>query len=87
MKEEEREKEIERLLGLYKEEKIKNQTKIRMLKLALFYFGKSLKKEDKENLLKDIQTCEKTLDLIDRKINALLEELRILRRYRFYKPL
>jgi len=87
MKEEERKKEIERLLGLYKKEKIENETKIRMLKLALFYFRKSLKKEEKKKLLKDIKTHEKTLDLINRKIDALQEELRILRRYEFYKPL
>ena len=78
-------REIERLLELYEKEKRENEEEIRRLKSILFYFGKLLEKEEKKKLLKKIKRYEKTLDLMDRKINALQEKLRTLRRYEFYK--
>lgn len=87
MKEEKREEEIIRLLELYEEKKRENEGEIRRLESILFYFEKLLEKEEKEKLLKAIKGYKKTLDLMDRKINALLEELRTLRRYNFYKSL
>ena len=62
-----------------------NEEEIRRLKSILFYFGKLLEKEEKKKLLKKIKRYKKTLDLMDRKINALQEKLRTLRRYEFYK--
>ncbi len=79
------EREIERLLELYEKEKRENEEEIRRLKSILFYFGKLLEKEEKKKLLKKIKRYKKTLDLMDRKINALQEKLRTLRRYEFYK--
>ena len=80
-------REIERLLELYEKEKRENEEEIRRLKSILFYFGKLLEKEEKKKLLKKIKRYKKTLDLMNRKIDALLGELRTLRRYNFYKSL